>query len=186
MLRVFLLLLLLVAGVWCCWALGLAGSHDSSPRDDSFAFNWPPTHSIESIEVGEDSCVLLFAGDDQRHLIQPSPGTRLRISAWDRDAIVYVTVGEDDAPGVAGVDDEGNGIVDDLSEIGATGSDDVMLTPVDAGYDDAASGKTVSIILSRGAMIPVPPNQVIKGPTEVRIDLTDDQNRLTSKIFEVF
>lgn len=36
-----------------------------------------------------------------------------RLYQWDADAVVCVAAGEDAMPGVAGVDDNGNGVVDD-------------------------------------------------------------------------
>ena len=110
---------------------------------------------------------------------------RLKSFAWDKNAAVYVTAGSDEKPGVRGVDDEGNGIVDDRSELGATGSDDLILTPTDPSYEDARQGKVIGFVISRGAMIPTPKTTTLSAPTQIRIDLLDDQKRLVSRIIDL-
>ncbi len=87
--------------------------------------------------------------------------------------------------GAVGVDDDGNGVVDDRLELGATGSDDRVLTPDDPGYDDAASGAVMAAMLSRGAMRKLTGNAVVQGPGQVRIDCLDQRNRMTSRIVDL-
>lgn len=43
------------------------------------------------------------------------------------DAVIYVDVGPDGQPGAAGVDDGNDGVIDDVDETGATGTDDTLL-----------------------------------------------------------
>ncbi len=50
------------------------------------------------------------------------------------------TLGPDGAPGVAGVDDNGNGSTDEVSEIGYPGSDDVPNTIVTINYSSLPAG----------------------------------------------
>lgn len=85
--------------------------------------------------------------------------TEITISVWDADATVYVTAGPDGAPGIAGNDDDGNGVVDDLGELGATGSDDFVVAPGQAGYEAAKNGKTLSRVISRGAIVAASPEK---------------------------
>ena len=51
------------------------------------------------------------------------------VSRWDALTPVFLKPGPDGQPGAAQVDDDGNGVVDDASELGATGTDDVIVTP---------------------------------------------------------
>jgi len=111
--------------------------------------------------------------------------SQVQLSVWDPVAIVYVSAGTDGASGVVDVDDDGNTVVDDVSELGATGSDDRVLTPEDSGYQDAQSGKILAMVLSHGAMKRVEGDAVISGPGQVRIDLVDNDNRLTSRIIDL-
>lgn len=98
--------------------------------------------------------------------------TEINIGVWDADASVYVTAGPDAAPGIAGHDDNGNGVVDELGELGATGSDDFVVAPGQAGYEAAKSGKTVSRLISRGAVVAATPDKplVLSGTSEVWLD----------------
>jgi len=61
-------------------------------------------------------------------------GARLVPLVWDDTAPVFITAGPDGAPGVAGVDDDGDGQLDNLRELGTTGSDDEILAPGQPGY----------------------------------------------------
>ncbi len=83
----------------------------------------------------------------------PSQFGGVSVAVWDPDKPIYVTVGPDGQPGVAGLDDDGSGVVDDLSELGATGSDDRIVTPGQSGYRQAASGEVLAAIISRGAVV---------------------------------
>ena len=107
------------------------------------------------------------------------------VSTWDPSALVYVTVGLDMKPGAAAVDDDGNGVVDDRGELGATGTDDRVLTPGDGGYQDAEAGSVMAAVLSRGAMRRVEGDAVIEGPGQVRIDVIDDKHQLVSRIIDL-
>lgn len=89
----------------------------------------------------------------------------LSVAVWDPTAPVWITAGDDGAPGVLGQDDDGDGRVDSEGELGSTGSDDRFLAPGDAGYPDAGGGKgsqdaaaevlpgVRARVLSRGAMV---------------------------------
>ncbi|MDA9857964.1 hypothetical protein N9D23_07570 [Rubripirellula sp.] len=69
---------------------------------------------------------------------------------FDPNATVFIRPGVDGQPGVAGVDDNGNGIVDDDTELGATKTDDVL--SVTAGEVDTEGP---ILILQRGGYVPV-------------------------------
>jgi len=126
--------------------------------------------------------VTLSRSDGHADILQ---NPTIRFSVWDENAIVYVTAGGDAEPGAAGVDDDGNAVVDDRGEMGATGTDDRVLTPGDVGYEDAEAGLVMATVLSRGAMRKVVGDAVIRGPGQVRIDVIDDQNRLRSRIVDL-
>jgi hypothetical protein len=83
------------------------------------------------------------------------PWHRLTIYHWDESAAVYVIAGPDNHPGIAGIDDDGNGSIDDLAELGATGSDDFVVTPHQTGYERAVSGEIVGRLINRGALVPL-------------------------------
>lgn len=109
----------------------------------------------------------------------------IQVSRWDPQAVVYVSAGSDAQPGVAGVDDEGNGVVDDPAELGATGSDDEVLTPEHPDYPKAQVQALTAMRLSRGAMREVRGDAVIQGPGQVRIDWIGDPQRLSSRIIDL-
>lgn len=62
------------------------------------------------------------------------------------------TLGPDGGPGVAGVDDNGNGTTDEVSEIGYPGSDDVPNTIVTINYSSLPAGSD-SPALRKGAWL---------------------------------
>jgi hypothetical protein len=152
-----------------------------------------PCVAVEKLEATPGQLLVYCAGEALPREISVPVGYTLRLSQWDASAVVYVAAGADAMPGAAEVDDDGNGLVDDLRELGATGSDDVMLTPLDQGYDDARQGRVTAMAISRGAMIPTPsPSPIlapdattISAPAHVRIDLIDDRQRLVSRIVDL-
>jgi len=98
------------------------------------------------------------------------------IGVWDPAASVYVTAGPDGAPGIAGIDDDGDGVVDDPGELGATGSDDFVVAPGQLGYEAAKSGQTLSRLISRGAIVAASPDQPLDltEATEIWLDFDRD------------
>ncbi len=70
---------------------------------------------------------------------------------FDPDAFVGVAAGEDGLPGIAGVDDGANGVVDDPAELGATGSDDRVLVLTADQYRDQPA--LIPLVLARGGWI---------------------------------
>lgn len=96
----------------------------------------------------------------------------ISVGIWDADAAVYVTAGPDGAPGIAELDDDRNDAVDDVSELGATGSDDFVVAPGQDGYEAAKSGQILSRLISRGAIVDAPPGKplVISDATEIWLD----------------
>ena len=148
-----------------------------------------PCGAMEKLESTPGQLLVYCAGEATPREVSFPERYTLRLYQWDAETPVYVAAGEDAMPGVAGVDDDGNGVVDDSRELGATGSDDVMLTPLDDGYDDARQGRVTALAISRGAMIPTPilapEATIIAAPAHVRIDLVDDQQRLVSRIVDL-
>lgn len=129
-------------------------------------------------------------------LALPNPAITLvgartvRVGAWDPKAPVYITAGPDGAPGIAGQDDNLNGIVDDEAELGSTGSDDQVTSPGYAGFAAAAAGELPARVLSHGAVVPLDPSHDFDShagsdptatshrlesiPVEIWIDFLDD------------
>ncbi len=154
-------------------------------RIDFFGTDQAPLASIcrdgeRRLRGGLTTEKLLKSDCESLERIDDGP-VELHISVWDPEAIVFITAGNDRMPGVAAVDDDGNAAVDDRSELGATGSDDVVLTPNDEGYSlamkaDAERSDTVVARLSRGAMKSLEPTErasgvQIDGPGQIRIDV---------------
>lgn len=98
---------------------------------------------------------------------QPLGHFEVSIGVWDASAEVYITAGPDGAPGIAGVDDDGSGEIDDLRELGATGSDDFVVAPGQDGFEAAKSGRIVARLISRGAVVDAPPGETLTIGTEI-------------------
>lgn len=86
-----------------------------------------------------------------------SPETISLDTVFDPDALVIIDAGADGLPGQAHVDDGGNGVVDERSELGATGSDDQCRIVFG---DEAVSVKQLSkdstvMIVQHGAFRPM-------------------------------
>lgn len=100
--------------------------------------------------------------DDQRELwpaglaeLDSKPGTTdVERQVFDPEAAVVMLVGDDLQPGVAGIDDDGNGVTDDRSELGASRSDDVcaVLTPSQLVSVDE---QNPTLVLQYGAFVNV-------------------------------
>lgn len=56
------------------------------------------------------------------------------VKGFDTGVPLLPSFGADGSPGIASFDDDGNGTMDDASEFGAEGSDDLVLSPNDPGY----------------------------------------------------
>ncbi len=118
----------------------------------------------------------------------PPQWQRISVRYWDAAAAVYVTAGPDARPGIAGIDDDGNGSVDDLGELGATGSDDVVVAPGQSGYDQAAAGKILAQLINRGALLPLdgelhlPPLRPPGPPIEVWLKFAGATNEPPQRI----
>ncbi|EMI20558.1 hypothetical protein RMSM_02508 [Rhodopirellula maiorica SM1] len=80
-------------------------------------------------------------------------GVELQTLYFDPGASVVVTNGDDGGPGRADVDDDFNGVVDDASERGAFGSDDVCEVRASPNDRHQAADSDVSL-LSRGGFVP--------------------------------
>lgn len=115
---------------------------------------------VVAIMAGVTARWVMLGGE---HLVPPSTLQRHDVLAevasdpargfcFSPAAAVGLGVGEDGQPGIAGWDDNRNGVVDDVHETGAVPSDDRCLAPTDPGYAElmAADG---TVIISRGAFI---------------------------------
>ncbi|MCA9125434.1 MAG: prepilin-type N-terminal cleavage/methylation domain-containing protein [Planctomycetales bacterium] len=73
------------------------------------------------------------------------------VKAFDPGCTLLASFGSDGAPGVAAIDDDGNGVQDfngstpDLNEAGWAGSDDLVLSPNDPGYATAMATGAVTV-----------------------------------------
>ncbi len=180
------LLGLLVFGV--VYRLSIIAAFHSNSAIDCLGPQLSKDQAVAAISVRENELDIIYHDRERAAdslVVQASPKSRIEVHAWDTNAAVYVTVGADGGPGAVEVDDDGNGIVDDRRELGATGSDDQVLTPDDAGYDAAASGAVTVAILSQGAMRKLTGDGVIQGPGQARIDCLDERGRLTSRIVDL-
>lgn len=85
------------------------------------------------------------------------PDTIFLDTVFDPDALVIIDAGPDQLPGQAGVDDGGNGVVDERSELGATGSDDrCRIVFGDEAVSVKQLGKDSSVmIVQHGAFRPM-------------------------------
>jgi len=159
--------------------------HSPNTEHVSLNITWPKFVAKQTVGIDHDRPGIIEVDGVPFRFFGSKSSLNVSISVWDPAAIVYVSAGTDGASGVVDVDDDGNAVVDDVSELGATGSDDRVLTPEDSGYQDAQSGKILAMVLSHGAMKRVEGDAVISGPGQVRIDLVDNDNRLTSRIIDL-
>ena len=179
--RLFSIALIALAASLRVWVLlGHGTVYQTNRFDHRHMLTASPLVQLNDEPLGE-----LFVDHLVSNFIDEHPQTTVVVSSWDPSALVYVTVGLDMKPGAAAVDDDGNGVVDDRGELGATGTDDQVLTPGDVGYQDAEAGKVMAAVLSRGAMRRVEGDAAIEGPGQVRIDVIDDKNRLVSRIIDL-
>lgn len=127
------------------------------PRDGGLRFS-----RELRLPESDDAAIDLLEAVDARDWPQlPSSHERLEVWVWDAQVPVYVTAGADGAPGIAGVDDDRDGVIDDLGELGASGSDDRVVAPGDAGYEEAAAGEIIARVIDRGALVPVADSLVL-------------------------
>lgn len=85
------------------------------------------------------------------------PRTKVLDAWWeieDPRAPILLVVGEDGAPGRAGVDDDFSGVIDDAGELGAFGSDDRCVTPIDADFPDWRRDPQTRVV-GRGTFVPL-------------------------------
>jgi len=95
----------------------------------------------------------------------------IRFEVFDPEGLVYMQPGADGRPGVAGVDDNGNGIVDDNTELGATRTDDVLqVTSGEITFDGPV------LILQRGAFVESSRDAALMGNQPWRAVVTGRSN----------
>lgn len=102
----------------------------------------------------------------------PADYELLSVSGWDSDQPVWVVAGDDGKPGWINWDDNGDGVVDDMKELGAAWSDDFCL--VSRELPDGQIGR----IIDRGGFVEVDwPERGIFGaktPIQVAIKISDE------------
>lgn len=86
---------------------------------------------------------------------------------FDETAAVVIVAGADGAPGVLGVDDDGNGEVDDRFELGASRSDDVCIV-LTADQLAQRSASELTLVLQYGAYVPASEDAVQKSASPSR------------------
>ncbi len=92
--------------------------------------------------------------------------TRIEFQRFDPGAVVLMQAGPDRQPGVARVDDDRNGTIDDRSELGATYSDDVCSVEL-SNVQDSDVQDDANLVLQYGAFVPATYDQLI-GETPAR------------------
>lgn len=116
--------------------------------------------SIDGEDVGSTSVAIdgIFASS-----------IKMELQQYDPTAVVAILPGLDGQPGVAGVDDDGNGAVDDRSELGATHSDDRCETM------SLTKSKSISpkpLVLQRGAFVVVNSASELLADAEQRVHVS--------------
>ncbi|MBL6723864.1 MAG: hypothetical protein ISQ09_02110 [Rubripirellula sp.] len=107
---------------------------------------------------------------------QPRATVRVSLQQFDPRAVVAILPGKDLQPGVAGVDDNGNGVTDDRGELGATHSDDRC----EAMSAEVAQSMGVRpLVLQRGAFMSVAASDQILPGAQQRIQVVCDSNEQT-------
>lgn len=69
----------------------------------------------------------VFSWQPTQPPIHPERASFIRSLVFDPDALVVIAAGPDAKPGIAGHDDQMNGVIDELDELGAVHSDDSLL-----------------------------------------------------------
>ncbi|TWT50508.1 hypothetical protein Pla22_32510 [Rubripirellula amarantea] len=101
---------------------------------------------------------------------------------YDPGAIVVVDPGLDGLPGRAGIDDGGNGVTDEVGELGATGSDDVCRV-VPANNLDSLVG--LHLDLQIGAFRDLGDGESVNDfPAARRVFVACDEDGVTCEWFE--
>lgn len=95
---------------------------------------------------------------------------RVQWQRFDAHARVRLLPGPDGYPGRAKIDDNANGVVDDAGELGATHSDDICV--VESSSDPPSEIKP-SVVLQRGAYVPVPFDDLYPKDTDRTLSAPD-------------
>lgn len=96
--------------------------------------------------------------------------TGITFERFDSTAWVVIRAGPDRQPGAAGVDDNADGVVDNQSELGATGSDDVCL--VQSADDSLQDTDEPLLLLQKGAFVPATATELRDHPGQYRAVVT--------------
>ena len=107
-----------------------------------------------------------------------SSSIKMELLQYDPTAVVAILPGLDGQPGVAGVDDDGNGTVDDRSELGATHSDDRCET-MSLAMTKLMSPKP--LVLQRGAFVVVNSAHELLVDAEQRVHVSVEMGNQVSE-----
>lgn len=161
----------------CCGVIGRIASLQD-PAGRAVAFRQESRHGRIAVKELLDNFhsdqAGRFASVDPLETVLASPFSEIprteilaaSFERFDADAPVVLTPGADAAPGRRGFDDDFDGVVDNGSELGAFGSDDHCVTPVDPEFEKhlAMPGNR---IIGRGAFIPTEFEAESADPVEV-------------------
>ncbi|KAA1257760.1 hypothetical protein LF1_02500 [Rubripirellula obstinata] len=151
------------------------------PGDDAGA-NGPGDSIFRGVDLVDDPVAVgsLTRSTTANAGFKLSQITGVVISGFDPDALVVLTAGPDGKPGRAGIDDGGNGVTDERTELGATGSDDVCRVVFGEQADRLTDQDQADVlIVQRGAFRPIDDVDVVPVGTPVRelVRWTDEQGR---------
>ena len=79
----------------------------------------------------------------------------------DPDALIIIGPGADGLPGRAGIDDGGNGVTDERTELGATGSDDVCRVVFGDEAARISDDDSTSVLIAQPSVLIVQPSVLI-------------------------
>ena len=165
-----MIFMLLVSSVMLSGAI-VRGVYLDSPGGRAMAFRTESRlGAIGVAELQRDPSAVI---DDPLRAVRSSklaeiPATEIH-DAWlehfDPQAAILLTAGADGAPGRLGIDDDFDGVIDNPSELGAVGSDDHVVTPIDPDFEQQLD-RSYSRIVGRGTFIPGKPEPLVPGKPE--------------------
>ena len=105
----------------------------------------------------------ILASPQPIELNQPSPinAHRKVTHLFDPDALIIIGPGADRLPGRAGIDDGGNGVTDERTELGATGSDDVCRVVFGDEAARISDDDSTSVLIAQPSVLIVQPSVLI-------------------------
>lgn len=122
-------------------------------------WRWTMNARVPSVsrELDRQTLLALAQGKTASEML-PGMSWQLESQWFDPDAEVLIGVGPDGQPGRLNVDDENNGVVDNVGEMGAVGSDDECAGPLHKNYTQIQYDPR-SIVVGRGAFRNMEPSE---------------------------